>query len=80
MSANDGGPIFPFRHEYLEGECQVVDSNDGMSLRDYFAAQAMMGMQARDCYDAGQAAPEQRADLAYIEADAMLAERAKGGA
>lgn len=46
-----------------------------ISLRDYFAAHAMAGMQARDAYDAGQATPEQRAHLAYVEADAMIAER-----
>jgi hypothetical protein len=46
-----------------------------MTLRDYFAAKAMQGMNARDGFDAGQASPEQRAKLAYIEADAMLKAR-----
>jgi hypothetical protein len=47
----------------------------GMTLRDYFAAKALQGMNARDSHDSGQARPEQRAKLAYIEADAMLKAR-----
>lgn len=46
-----------------------------MTLRDYFAAMALQGMNARDTYDAGQASPYQRAKLAYIEADAMMKAR-----
>ncbi len=49
----------------------------GMTLRDWFAGQALAGMHARDAYDDGQQTPEQRAALAYIDADAMLTERAK---
>jgi len=48
-----------------------------MTLRDYFAGLAMQGMMARDAFDGGQARPEQRARLAYIEADAMLQARGK---
>lgn len=48
---------------------------ESMTLRDYFAGQAMQGMMARDVFDRGQARPEQRAKLAYIEADAMLQAR-----
>ena len=47
------------------------------TLRDRFAMAALFGMNARDMFDSGQATPEQRARLAYIEADAMLKERAK---
>jgi hypothetical protein len=46
-----------------------------LTLRDYFAAKALQGMNARDAFDPGQAAPQQRARLAYIEADAMLKAR-----
>lgn len=49
----------------------------GMTLRDYFAGQALAGMAARDSFDEGQATPLQRAKLAYIEADAMLVQRQK---
>jgi hypothetical protein len=47
----------------------------GWDLRDYFAGQALAGMHARDSFDDGQASPEQRARLAYIDADAMIAAR-----
>ena len=47
-------------------------AGDGMTLRDWFAGQAMAGMLAnsdRDGY------PEDRAQLAYEYADAMLEAR-----
>jgi len=44
-------------------------------MRDLFAAFALAGMNSRDDFDAGQARPEQRAKLAYIDADAMIAAR-----
>ncbi len=72
---DDGGQAFPgMRRVKTDGGSFDVPAN-GMTLRDYFAAQAMVGMQARDTYDDGQATPAQRARLAYIEADAMLAAR-----
>jgi hypothetical protein len=49
----------------------------GLTLRDYFAAAALMGMHARDTFDPGQATPQKRAHLCYIDADAMLKEREK---
>ena len=48
---------------------------NNMTMRDLFAAFAMAGMSARDSFDAGQQSPEQRARLAYIEADALIRER-----
>ena len=63
-----GGPAFP-------GEWSKVRHTPGMTLRDYFAAKVLQGMAARDVFDAGQASPEQRARLAYIDADAMLKAR-----
>lgn len=50
-------------------------STGGLTLRDYFAAQAMAGFLAIP----GGVNPEMEANLAYRIADAMLAERAKGG-
>jgi hypothetical protein len=73
---NDGGPAFPPAANNPFG--LVMDGeHHGMSLRDYFAAKVLAGMHARDTYDDGQATPAQRAALAYLDADAMLAERAK---
>lgn len=73
MSDKTGGSAFP-RTKYLADE-HPIGYEKGMTLRDYFAAKAMQGMNARDGFDAGQASPEQRAKLAYIEADAMLKAR-----
>jgi hypothetical protein len=64
MSKNDGGPAFP-----VGSETHPVDQ--GMSLRDYFAGQALIGMLAAKgiYYD------EVAVKNAYRYADAMLAER-----
>jgi hypothetical protein len=74
---NDGGPAFP------RGKDTFGEVNDGMSLRDYFAAKALQGGLAGlagvmsdtriniDDYRKGMAVG------AYAIADAMLAERAK---
>lgn len=70
----DGGPAFPSDHS--SGVAPQAPQR-GMSLRDYFAAQVMAGMAARDSFDPGQATPQQRAALAYIEADAMLEARCR---
>jgi len=48
-----------------------------MTLRDHFAGLVLQGFAARDMHDAGLVTPEQRAKLAYIDADAMLKELAK---
>lgn len=66
-----GGPAFPGLHP--SKECRYAD--EGMTLRDYFAAKAMQGFAARDVFNNGLATPYQRARLAYIEADAMLKAR-----
>lgn len=68
---NDGGPAFPHAHEDYPFQ-------HGMSLRDYFAGQALAGSLA-----VGYTSPDGHkwmAEHAYAMADAMLAERAKGGA
>jgi hypothetical protein len=44
--------------------------HDGMTLRDYFAAQAMMGIQARVNWSVDDVA-----EIAYKQADAMLEAR-----
>jgi len=61
---NDGGPAFP-RHAY--------DGHDGMTLRDWFASQALAGLLAK--YGLGEAEPESMAADSYAYADAMLAAR-----
>ena len=55
------------------------NSNYGMSLRDYFAGQALAGDMAEDTLpsDASPAQIEERAQLYYRLADAMLKVRAE---
>jgi len=76
---NDGGPAHPHGQQiirvdtYLGRESDVSDEfYPGMSLRDYFAGQALAGMRAKPYFD--QSA-EKTADLAYADADAMIAAR-----
>ena len=80
MSApiDDGGPAFPV--EGFSPNLGSIIRSSGMTMRDWFAGQALAGMHARDSFDRGLASPEQRARVAYIDADAMLAERKRGGA
>lgn len=70
MSKETGGPAFP-----LHPSADSRYNESGMTLRDYFAAKVLQGMAARDAFDSGQATPDQRARLAYIDADAMLKAR-----
>ncbi|WAC75317.1 hypothetical protein OU995_11725 [Roseateles sp. SL47] len=71
MSApiNDGGSAFPVLEN--NGDRQLVLSSAGMSLRDYFAAQALTGLMAHP----GSVDPLREARLAYMLADAMLKAR-----
>ena len=63
----DGGPAFPTSFNK-----ETVFSTDGMSLRDYFAGQALSGI----CASGPIIEPaETCAYAAYAMADAMLAER-----
>lgn len=68
----DGGPAFPRQSAQRCGDQVFLTSNGGMSLRDWFAGQALAGLTAE--YDSSDA-PRQ----AYRYADEMLATR-KGGA
>lgn len=70
MSAptNDGGPAFP---SVGEGFGNPSYSAPGMTLRDYFAGQALIGQLAFLPYHQ----PEEGAATCYRFADAMLAAR-----
>lgn len=76
MSKPENPPAFPSQALGTDGLPQE-EAQYGMSLRDYVAARVLGGMAARDCYDPGQATPADRARLAFIDADAFLAEREK---
>ena len=59
--SNDGGAAFP-----------VMYVSEGMTLRDYFAGQALAGALADPNFNMP---PAQLAELAYMEADAMIRAR-----
>jgi hypothetical protein len=64
---NDGGPAFPIRFE--NGMYQ-----QGITIRDYFAAAALQGLLANPDFEGTQ---EGFAIESYRLADLMIAERAK---
>lgn len=78
---NDGGPAFPQTNEqrYSDPVHGVIrpkdiygDAPSGMSLRDYFAAWALIGiLQVSDALDN----PSKAAAWAYEQADEMLKAR-----
>lgn len=73
---NDGGPAFP-RPEERDGDgCGLREGSDGMSLRDWFAGQALTGIIADGFVDYENAGWEQRiSSSAFFIADAMLKAR-----
>ena len=76
MSKNTGGPAFP-RQPHRLANGMLEGNNEGMTLRDYFAAKAMQGLIAspRGTPNGADATDTYYAEMAYIMADAMLAER-----
>lgn len=70
---NDGGPAFPSEHA-RNGDFYCP--HPGMSLRDWFAAQALMGILAAHA-QRPHADLEMVASGAYKAADLMLAAREK---
>ena len=79
MSANDGGPAFPGHKDIpLPGSGSYRDDTPGMSLRDYFAGQALAGMFAVGVPGSAETPEDWHrlyAKEAYGYADAMLKER-----
>lgn len=77
MSTSDGGPAFPCEQRHTEHrDGRWMDRwipEGGMSLRDYFAGQAMNGMLASDSsVDRTAVVKSTWAQVAYEFADAML--------
>lgn len=81
---NDGGPAFPGNGEFFVDGPQGrmlqsawgAEGAKGMSLRDWFAGQALAGWLA--CLET-TGEPESGAEYCYTLADAMLAAREKKG-
>lgn len=69
MTPADGGAAFP-----RGGAFGLI--NEGMSLRDWFAGQALAGLVANKIALAASDA-KRIPELAFVIADTMLAERAK---
>lgn len=86
----DGGPAFPATFESVEPgvgampDVRTLEAWRGMSLRDWFAGQALSGIWAQmagvtpEGLCPTEEIPLRLARAAYIQADAMLAERNKG--
>ncbi len=80
MSAHkDGGPAFP-QPLFKQNDGFTTNPSDGyglggMTLRDYFAGQALVGFSSEEMLRGFSA--EGRARLAYEAADEMLKERDK---
>ena len=68
MTDQTGGPAFP----HIDSGCGRFE--EGMTLRDYFAAKAMQGLLNRDL-ELGDLDSQVLADHAYEIADEMLEAR-----
>ncbi|RWX18458.1 hypothetical protein EHH54_41770, partial [Rhizobium leguminosarum] len=68
---DDGGPAFPFDEKMADGT--HYHDHPGMTLRDHFAGQALMGLVAFDRPTNGDNQPHHFASWSYALADAMLA-------
>lgn len=85
---NNGGPAFPHQRPLTPSEAEIYRNRagcasaigvpdgyePGLTLRDYFAAQALIGFCYHELIDRGAAGV---AKVVYEVADAMLKERAK---
>ena len=71
---NDGGPAFP-RDSHIDSASGLKVQQNGMSLRDYFAAKAMQGMAGGMAGTGINEVQEEIAKRSYAIADAMLKAR-----
>jgi len=79
----DGGPAFPSSNDITVGNAHT-NVHSGMTLRDWFAGQALAGMWSNNDHlcivkenasKAGHSFDERLSQNAYAIADAMIAER-----
>lgn len=88
MSKDTGGPAFPCTNEQLTaGNSEHGDAAPGMTLRDWFAGQALAGFasdntalsikEGETVEEAHRRCWQMFANSAYVAADAMIAERTK---
>lgn len=69
IKTETGGPAFPTKRETLDPRTTGWSMEQGMTMRDYFAAKAMQGLLASNAGFDEQGI----AHYAYLVADAMLA-------
>ena len=69
---NDGGPAFPRSATKGTSGTIVREAQDGMTLRDYFAGQAVSGLYADNNFTGSHV---DAAKCSYALADAMLKAR-----
>ena len=74
-NTNTGGPAFPTGTGWNHEGNWVGGGDDGMTLRDYFAAKAMQGLLELAPQDKQQWSNDLTAETAYAMADAMLRAR-----
>lgn len=74
---NTGGPAFPFVLGNVGRNNHFIKYEPGIDIRDYFAAKAMQGICADRSHSDLKGHAIASAKVAYIIADAMLAERSK---
>lgn len=83
MAKNDGGSAFPgyslSTQDYGPGVRVPPRPYKGMSLRDWFAGQALSGLARTYLREDAIHNPDDLARIAVALADAMLAEREKEG-
>lgn len=72
MTDRDGGPAFPWTDSPDKRE-----THQGMTLRDWFAGQALAGMLSAHIGDSPWPDRGPLSSVAYSYADALLAERNK---
>ena len=79
MSAiiDDGGPAYPCQEQNIHGE-PMMAMQFGLSIRDYFAGQALAAMTAAPDYSKGPC-NHAMAERAFLIADEMIIIRRKGG-
>ncbi len=75
MAMEDGGPAFPTTLQVNAFGTIEQEAHDGMSLRDWFAGQALAGLLPTDTTHTNA----DLAQAAYNLADAMLAARERKG-
>ncbi|MXF49646.1 hypothetical protein GR294_24450 [Raoultella sp. Lac2] len=83
MSKQTGGQAFPRQQWDYDGQNNVLQyQEEGMTLRDYFAAKALSGLLANypesNCHPVAAGNADEVAKQAYMLADAML--KARGDA